>query len=991
MNRTASMKPGRRIFFLAAMLLLLAPAAFAATEAPAEKPAPAIDLGAPFCDNAILQRQMPVPVWGWSKPGTKVTVSFKGQAKTASADKNGKWMVRLDPLTASADPAEMTVTDSAGHKVTLKNILVGEVWLASGQSNMEWIASKCNVGRVLQKQIAERVAAGKETEPVIREVQITNVWASIKPVTHAEAEWSTQTGDFSAIAYAFAYFLYRDLKVPIGILNCSFSSTSIEAWTPEQGFAGGTDAYTKGVYQRILETDPTTPEHKKAWAAYYKQIEDTLKINDKRIAEGKDPVAMPKETPGNLRGNRDATWLFNARLNPMVPYAIRGAIWNQGYANSGGGYTYYYNLHSLIRGWRKVWDRPELPVYFHQFYSAGYNDGLSLSSVADMRLGTSMARDIPNADMASQIDITGGIHYTNKTVPGQRLALLALKNQYGKDIVADGPIFKSYEVKGNKLIVTFDYADGGLVVGETGTQANPKTGPGLANPTVIPNGADKVTIFYLADKNRVWHRAKLKIDGEKVVLTAPGVAKPCGVAYGCDGVGSMPNLYNRALLPMTPFIYYDHKLVTADTWPDDPIKVAGVTPDPDAGGLRYEYRKMPLLSAQFRDNAVLQAGAAVTIWGSAVHDWGYEAKGKAEIKFSFNGIEKTIPVTHGMREWHVTVPPMAASAEPKTLKVVFTIDGEIACESECKNVVVGDVWYVSTPIDQGQGKAADGPVRVMTRRAKRDKFRNPSRFSVCVSTTPGNRFASEWMNADSGFAAQLGKAIHAKTDKPVGIILMDGAELELKHWICFQCLKNAPSLMADYKDLAALHPGNEYYNANVHRYLDAWKKFWSVSVPQLMATGRPIDGARWGSYPTLGGKVTSDASQAFNVMVTCFGPASLKGIIFIASPTMCQADQGANYAQQLADLGNCWKGWFAHGPGMVASDADPYFFYTQPSKTLAPKIAQPEGIKGQSKACTIDHWLKAQAKGRKLTAEDQKQTSKELKDLVDTVINSVYK
>ena len=158
---------------LALMVLLAGSLGVQAANTPAPKGAdkakPAIELGAPFADNAILQRQMDLPVWGWSKPGTKVTVEFAGQKKSATTGKDGKWMLSLAPLKASFKPAEMVVTESTGKKVALKNILVGEVWMASGQSNMQWIAAKCDVGQILQKQIAERVEAGTEKDPVIRE------------------------------------------------------------------------------------------------------------------------------------------------------------------------------------------------------------------------------------------------------------------------------------------------------------------------------------------------------------------------------------------------------------------------------------------------------------------------------------------------------------------------------------------------------------------------------------------------------------------------------------------------------------------------------------------------------------------------------------------------------------------------------------------------------------------------------------------------------
>ena len=903
------------------------------------QPKPPIELGSPFADNAILQREMDLPVWGWSKPGTKITVQFSGQQQTAETGKDGKWMVKLAPLKASDKPAEMVISDSEGKKVTLNNVLVGEVWMASGQSNMQWLAGQCDVAKIIG------VLAAKGEHPPIREFGISSVYSALHPIEHATGGWKDgDYGSYSAIAFAFANKLHQELKVPIGILNCSFSQTSIQAWTPRVGFRDGKDYYTQAIHRTILESDPTTPEHKAAWGKFYQDAEHTITRNAGLVKNGKVAEAVSTKTPGNLNDNRDASWMYNAKLHPVVPYAIRGAIWNQGYANISEGFEYYNNLHSLIRGWREVWGQGDFPVYFHQFYAPGANNGLTLNPMAEMRLGAWQARDIPHTGMACQIDITGAIHYRDKALPGKRLALHALKNQYGKKIAADGPMFKSYEVKGDKLIVTFDFADGGLLVGRT-TQND-----AIDAPVVIENGEDKVTLFYLADKDRIWHRARLKVEGERAVLAAMGVANPRGVAYAYNGAGSLPNLYNSALLPMAPFIYYDHKLVTSKDWLDDPIKVEGVKVDLASVGRPYEYRKMPLLSSQFRDNAVLQAGMPVVIWGSAVHDWGYEAKGKAEIKFSFAGIEKTIPVTHGMKEWQVMVPPMQASAEPKTLKVTFTVDGEIVHERVAANIVVGDVWYIAAPVAQAVGKGGNGAVRVMTRKAMGFIAPNPRRYSVCVSTTPGNTFDSVWTNADGGLAGLLGDRIYAKTGKPVGIIFMQGEAPELKCWIGADDLKQAPSLMEDYKQLGGLKPGNLFYDANIRRYIADWKKYWSEYIPPMIADKRVPDGQAWGIYPTLsGGSITTKAAQSYNVMVHSFWPGSFKGIVFLCSQKMFKADQGAHFGEQLSVLANSWKDKFGC--------PDPHFFYTIPTKKLAPKITKPASIKGASTALEIDQWL----------------------------------
>jgi sialate O-acetylesterase len=940
--------------------------------------APALELATPFADNAVLQRDMKVPVWGWGKPDAKMTVKFAGQTKTTNVGKDGKWRVELDPLKASFDPRELTVTSSAGQSATLKNVLVGEVWMATGQSNMQWTTVKSDVSRSLYPLIQKRVEAGEIKQPVVREGKVTDFYAALHPVEHATLEWSTDIVGFSAIASAFAHHVAIELEVPVGILNCAFSTTQIQAWIPRVGFRDGKDEYTQKLYLETLQTDPTTPEHKAAWGKFYQNIEDTIAENKKRVAAGKQPLDVPTSPPGNLNGNRDSSWLYNARVNPLVPYAIRGAIWNQGYASQGEGLRYYENLHSLIRGWRIVWDRPDLPVYFHQFYRGGNSASGSepgFGGTIDMRTATWLAsKDIPNASMASQIDIGGSIHYNNKSTPGIRLALQALKKTYGKDIVADGPMFKKYTVKGDKVIVEFDHADGGLVVGDP----DPKN---MAIPKIMPKGEAKVNLFYVADANRVWYPATFKIDGDKVIVGSPKVKEPRGISYAASGVGFQPNLYNKALLPTTPFVYYDNKLVTAESWPDDAMKIDGV--EPKVAGLEYHYRKMPLLSTQFRDNAVLQAGQPVTIWGSAVHGWVYHGAerqhdGKAVVHFSFGDVKKTIPVTEDMLEWQVMLPAMPAGMKKYTLEVKFTIDGELIHERKAENIVFGDVWYVAVPDGHWETpiKQTDQIVRMMDRKAKRDAGGAPSRFSVATSTTPENRFASVWAPAE-GFAAALGHAIAAKTNKPVGIIFMqtnaskgEPDQTPIKQWIAAEDLNQAPSLMEDYKQLASLRPGNAYYDANARRYMNAWKTYWGEYIPELMSTGKVPDAKAWGSYPRLAAEIDTKASQVYNVMVCSFTPAGLKGIVFIPGSAMVESDQGAVYGEQLGALANSWRARF---------DADQAtFFYGQPAKSLAAKITKPSAIKGPSQAIMLDRW----------PAAKEGQAARQA--IIDTIVGKAY-
>jgi len=969
----------------AALIFSSLSASAAAPAAEAEGPrALAVQLGAPFHDHAILQRGMAVPVWGWSKPGTKVSVEFAGQKNSATAGKDGKWMVELKDLKASFEPAELVISEEGGKKETLTDLLVGEVWMASGQSNMQWMVAKSKCA-----QLAAELAAETEGKVApIREFQVSSVTSQLHPIEKATGAWKDGNyNDYSAIAFAFAHKLYKELNVPIGILNCSFSQTAIQAWIPREGFATAEDDYSKAIHQQCLITDPTTPEHKEAWGAFYKSLEDQISASDAAIKKGEEAKAISAGVPGNLKGNRDANWLYNGRLSPVVPYAIRGAIWNQGYANMNEGLPYYNNLHSLVRGWRIVWDQPGLPVYFHQFYSAGMKhvgnevNKPSIGPSAEMRLGTWLARDIPHTGMASQIDVSGAIHYSCKAVPGQRLALHALKNQYpstklragGKaaDIVADGPMFKSYTVKDDKLIIEFDHAKGGLVVAETAYNGigRHEDSTGYADPKIIPNGDDQVKLFFLAGEDRVWHPASMKVDGDKVVVTSPAVSKPRGVSYATGEVGFQPNLYSKALLPMTPFIYFDNEMVTSKTWPDEKLKVAGEVIDPATVGNIYEYRKMPLLSVQFRNDAVFQADKPVTIWGSTHQhgEWQSEPeKGDCKVHFEFGAIKKTIDVTPEMAEWKVTLPPMEAGPKPHTLKVNFTIDGEMVHERIITGIVFGDVWCVAAPVGKfevPEVKPSGQIVRMIQNQSNRDGRDAPSRFSICTSRTPrvieangkpSNRLAAYWKDAE-GLAAAIGNSISAKTGRPVGIIFLKAKkDIPLKNWIAPSFLKDAPSLIDDYKTVGSQYFDNPYYLANVRRYISDWKSYWGENIPSMMKTKAVPDGSSWGQLPSPKPDVgDSTATFEYNVYMHCFTPTAMSGIVFLTGESMVADDQGANFGPEMTVLANSFKSRFT----LWQDDEDIPFVYTVPSKTLAPKITQPEGVKGKTTAVELSEWL----------------------------------
>jgi hypothetical protein len=478
----------------------------------------------------------------------------------------------------------------------------------------------------------------------------------------------------------------------------------------------------------------------------------------------------------------------------------------------------------------------------------------------------------------------------------------------------------------------------------------------------------------------------MKIDGETVILTAPGVSKPRGVAYGCNGVGWLPNLYNRALLPLTPFIYYDHKLVTSDTWPDNPIKVAGVVRDP-----LERMRRREILASQFRDNGVVQAGVPLPFWGPVPPG--------SVVTLRFAGIEKTVRVGPEEAEWRITLPPLPPSGEPATLNVTCKRDGELYAVNEITNIIVGDVWYVAVPpfdftvpLETEQSQ-----VRLFTSSAKKRANDMPYRFKL-ESPPKGSRYYAVWrsareLNPKSAlhvFANVIGARIFAKTGTPVGIVVMDtresrdGPGIQVKSWIGYDDLQRVPSLMEDYVALQAKYPDNPAYFEVAEKHIAEWKTFWET-VPQAILSAKKLkEGEASIALPRLGVRASSlsPATQSYNMLITSFSPGRFKGVICLTPRSFFAEDAGANFGSEFSVMANCWKRSFG--------GADPQFFYTIPSRSLAPKISRPQEIKGKSTVYEIDHWLKAERKGRNADAEELAVVNQQLLDFIDLVVTTAY-
>ena len=400
------MRVHRTCFWLLAVLV-----AIACPPAQAEVKLPAI-LG----DNMVLQREQPLPIWGWDAPGTELQVSLGDAKATAKADANGKWMVTL-PAMKAGGPHVLTVEGTS--TATAKNILIGEVWLCSGQSNMEWPVAASDDAQ------AEIAAAD---HPRIRHIKIPH-----RPSDKAESDvpsdgWkvcSPQTvAGFTAVGYFFARHLQQELDVPIGLIGSNWGGTRIEPWTPPVGF------------QQVPAL---------------KSIADDLEKFPQKNAEGKINHQSPLA-------------LYNGMISPLVPYALRGTIWYQGESNNGEGMLYFEKKKALISGWRSVWNRDDMPFYFVQLAPFNYGgDGTRLAGIWEAQTAT---LSIPHTGMAVTVDISNikDIHPRNKQDVGKRLALWALAKDYGcEDVVYSGPLYKSMKLEDGKARLQFDHVGGGLV------------------------------------------------------------------------------------------------------------------------------------------------------------------------------------------------------------------------------------------------------------------------------------------------------------------------------------------------------------------------------------------------------------------------------------------------------------------------------------------------------------------------------------------------
>lgn len=492
-----------------------------------------------FTDGAVLQRDQAIPVWGTARDGEKVTVELGGQ-KVSTTAKNGAWRVDLKPLGAGG-PLTMTLTGD--NTVTVSNLLVGEVWICSGQSNMEWKFAAC-------ANAAEEGA--KANYPKIRMFTVTKK-TSIKPLPEAEGRWvecSPQTvNGFSGVGYFFARDLFLKLGVPIGMIHTSWGGTPAQAWTSIEGLSkdSALSSYRDSAnaalakYPAELAAYPAKlSEFQTAKATWEKTVskpyEESLKVWNATSAKAKQagqPIppkpelaskapAPPKSPEG---GSSNETTLFNGMLNPLIPYAIKGAIWYQGESNAKQARLYQSLFPAMIADWRAKWNQGNFPFLFVQI--APFNG--QPPEIREAQFLT-LAKS-PNTAMAVTTDVGDAkdIHPKRKEPVGQRLALAARALAYGEKIEYSGPLYQSMKAKGNEIVLSFTHVGGGLVA---------KGGP--------------LKGFTIAGVDGKFVPASAKIEGSNILVSAAGVTEPKAVRYGWDNVPDV-NLFNQEGIPASPF------------------------------------------------------------------------------------------------------------------------------------------------------------------------------------------------------------------------------------------------------------------------------------------------------------------------------------------------------------------------------------------------------------------------------------------------------
>jgi sialate O-acetylesterase len=469
-----------------------------------------------FSDDMVLQRNARVPIWGWADEGEEVVVQFRGET-VKTITKDGHWMVHLKKLKAGG-PDELKV--SGKNAITLKNVLVGEVWIASGQSNMEW---------PLRMSYEADQAIAASANALLRLYTVPKLRANA-PTNNIRAHWQectpSTTPAFSAVAYYFARDLQKALGVPVGVIHTSWGGSPAEVWMSEQALSANPN------FKRdILDVYPVQLQKYQEALAQFKKEEAEAKASG---------TAFTKRPPGL---GWKPTELYNGMIAPLIPYAIKGAIWYQGESNAGRAEQYRTLFADMIKNWRRDWgqgDFPFLEVQLAPFRDI--KDQPGESDWAELREAQTFAiKALPKVGMAVITDVgeEKDIHPKKKEPVGARLALAARKIAYGERIVYSGPTYRRLKIDGNRAVVYFANVGSGLEA-----------------------RGGELKGFAICGEDKKWVWAKAEIAKDSVIVSSAEVAKPVAVRFGWADY-PVVNLWNKEGLPASPFRTDDFAMITA--------------------------------------------------------------------------------------------------------------------------------------------------------------------------------------------------------------------------------------------------------------------------------------------------------------------------------------------------------------------------------------------------------------------------------------------
>jgi sialate O-acetylesterase len=477
-----------------------------------------VSLAGLFGDHMVLQMGHKLPIWGWAEPGEQVKVYFGSQQEAVVASADGSWKVEVGPFGVGG-PFELVVAGS--NMIRLSDVWVGEVWLCSGQSNMAMQVKSC-------KNAEEEIASS--ANPMIRQFFVPRVKAGQPQDTLArKSGWQLAgpetVGNWTGVGYFFARELNARLGVPVGIINSAWGGTVVEAWTSKQA----------------LEANSSTKNVMTDWPGYNDDENWLREMYAKHLKEKEEAKAAGKPEPVYFN---QPTVLFNGMINPLIPFAIRGATWYQGESNAFRAYQYRDLLPTMIGDWRSRFGIGDFPFLIVQLAGFGNGDGVW----PELREAQTMALGLPNTGMAVAIDVgeEDDVHPLNKQDVGIRLARSARAVAYMDDIVFSGPMFDSMAIQDGRAIISFTH-----------------TGQGL-----VALGGKQLGGFEMAGDDQEFVPAEAMLDGEKVVVWSDEVASPVAVRYAWRDFPAGANLYNEAEdgvnLPAVPFRTDDWKGKTAD-------------------------------------------------------------------------------------------------------------------------------------------------------------------------------------------------------------------------------------------------------------------------------------------------------------------------------------------------------------------------------------------------------------------------------------------